>query len=249
MKKYLLACVTAFVLLGCGSQESSGSISKAGSKSRFAISGDYLYVLQSKELEVVDISDATQPKKISKVHVAFDVQTIFSYENYLYVGSDSSMYIYDNTIPSQPTYISGFSHAASCDPVVVLDDVAYVTLNTNRDCWNTDSDVNRLEVIDVKDPSAPTFLKAVDMWSPGGLSADGNNLFICDEESGLKVFDINKTEENTTVNVSLKLKESLLDINCYELIAAGNNLVVSNHKDIRQFDYTAFPMSELGTIK
>jgi len=256
MKNIIVLSALSFILIGCGSSSSSSSssdvsssIGQAGSMARFAISGDYLYTINKREMNVLDIKDASKPKKASKVRVPFDVETLFAYKDNLYVGSSSGMYIYDKSTPTQPTRIVEFSHAQSCDPVVVFDDVAYVTLNTASNCWNNRSGVNRLEMVDVHTPDNPTLIKAVDMWEPKGLDVDGKNLFICDGNSGLKVYDIHKTDNNGTVKVAIDLKESLGEINCYDVIAYNHNLIVSNNEDIRQFNYSSFPMSEEGKIK
>jgi len=254
MRKIILGSVLSLFIVACGGGSSSSSSSdvssgQGGSMARFAVSGDYLYTINQREMNVLDVSDASKPKKVSKVHVPFDVETLFAYKDNLYVGSSSGMYIYDKTTPTQPTRIVDFSHAQSCDPVVVSDDVAFVTLNTGSNCWNGRRGVNRLEMVDVKTPDNPKLIKAVDMWEPKGLGVDGKNLFICDGTSGLKVYDINKTDNNGTVAVNITIKESLREINCYDVIAKNNNLIISNHEDIRQFNYSSFPMEELGRIK
>ncbi len=253
--KIFISTLTLF-FIACGGESTSSSSSdsisnsgEGGSMARFALSGEYLYTINKREMNILDVKDASKPKKISKIHVPFNVETLFAYKDNLYVGSTSGMYIYDKTVPTQPTRIVDFSHAQSCDPVVVSDDVAYVTLNTGSKCWNGRSGVNRLEMVDVKTPDNPKFIKAVDMWEPSGLGVDGKNLFICDGNSGLKIYDINKIDNNGTVDVHIDLKESLGEINCYDVIANNHNLIVSNRDDIRQFDYTSFPMSEQGRIK
>jgi len=252
MKNFLLNSLLILLVVGCGESTSSGSSSsasgKGGSMARFAISGDYLYTINQREMNVLDITIASKPKKVSKIHVPFDVETLFSYKDYLYVGSRSGMYIYDKSIPTQPTRIVDFTHAQSCDPVVVSDDVAYVTLSSSSSCWRG-TGVNRLEIVDVKIPDNPKLIKAIDMWEPKGLGVDGRNLFICDGSNGLKVYDINKSDLNGTVDVIITKKESLNEINCYDVIAYENNLIVSNKEDIRQFNYSSFPMEELGRIK
>lgn len=258
MLKYALLSFVALLLLSCGGTSSSSSSSdgatniatgQAGSMARFAISGDYLYTINAREMSVLDISEVKKPKKVSKVHVPFDVETLFSYKENLYVGASSGMYIYDKSTPALPTRISEFTHAQSCDPVVISEDIAYVTLNTGRTCWNNRTGVNRLEIIDVQNPETPKFIKAVDMWEPSGLGIDGNNLFICDGSSGLKAFNVTKKESNSSVEVSIDLVESQGEIDCYDVIAHEKHLIVSNHQDIRQFDYRSFPMEELGRIK
>lgn len=252
--------MSIWLFLGCGDNSSSvtnsyssssskdSTTGKAGSMARFAIVGDYLYTINSSQMNIFDISDASAPQSISKVHLPWDVETLFAYGSYLYIGSSSGMYIYDNAIPTQPTQLTTFSHAQSCDPVVVQQDIAYVTLNSSSYCWNN-SGINRLEIIDVQNPKTPILLKQVDMWEPKGLSIDNNLLFICDGSAGLKVFDVNKTENNSTISIALSSITNESDLDCYDVITSNNHLIVSNSKDIRQFDYSSFPMQELGRIK
>jgi len=256
MKNITIILIPILLLIGCGTTSSSSSSShsvsslegKSGSMARFAISGDYLYTINSREMNILDIKEASSPKKISKIQVPFDVETLFSYKNSLYVGSSSGMYIYDTTTPTQPTRIVNFVHAQSCDPVVVSDDLAFVALHSDSTC-RQGVGVNRLEIVDVKVPADPKLIKTVDMWSPKGLGVDGKNLFICDGSSGLKVYDINKADNNGTISVDINLKESLGEIDCYDLIAHENSLIISNGADIRQFNYGSFPMEEVGRIK
>ncbi len=251
--KILMLSFLLWGFFGCGSDNSSSSTppsfisGQGGSMARFAISGDYLYTINQREMNILDISIASAPKRINKIRVPFDVETLFAYKDNLYVGASSGMYIYDKSTPTQPSKISNFTHAQSCDPVVVSDDIAYVTLHTNAQCWRG-TGVNRLEIIDVKDPKNPKLIKALDMWEPKGLGVDGNKLFICDGSNGLKVFKINKKDSNGTVVVDIVKKESLADIDCYDVIAKDNNLVISNNKDIRQFDYSGTFLEELGRI-
>ncbi|MFK5975581.1 MAG: hypothetical protein QM493_03630 [Sulfurovum sp.] len=227
---------------------SSTTTGKAGSMARFAIVGDNLYTINSTQMDIFDISDPSSPTSISKVRLPWDVETLFAYSSYLYIGSSSGMYIYDNSIPTQPTKITTFSHAQSCDPVVVQEDIAYVTLNSGSSCWNN-SGINRLEIVDVKNPITPILIKQVDMWEPKGLSIDNNLLFICDGSAGLKVFDVNKTEEDGNISVALSSISNETTLDCYDVITSNNHLIVSNSEDIRQFDYSEFPMKELGRIK
>lgn len=247
-----MSLLSGLLLMACGSASSSSSTAtstgQGGSMARFAIAGDYLYTLNQREMNVLEIKEASNPKKISKIHVPFDVETLFSYEDNLYVGSRSGIYIYDKTDPTQPTRISELSHAKSCDPVVVSNNIAYVTLNTGSMCWNG-TGVNRLEIVDVHNPANPKLIRAVDMWQPSGLGVEGDKLFICDGSNGLKIYDIHQTDNNGSVDVLINAKETLGDIDCYDVIANNNNLIISNHKDIRQFNYETFPMSELGRIK
>lgn len=252
---YLYLSISLLVLASCGSGSSSttssssleSTVGKAGSMARFAIVDEYLYTMNGSQMNIFDISTASSPQSVSKVRLPWDVETLFSYKEYLYIGASSGMYIYDNSVPTQPTKITTFTHAQSCDPVVVHEDVAYITLNTQ--CRNPNASVNRLEIVDVRNPLKPILLKQLDMWSPKGLGIDDNLLFICDGDAGLKIFDVNKTEDNNTINIALDSLSSDNRIDCFDVIAFDKHLIISNQKEIKQFDYSSFPMQELGRIQ
>jgi hypothetical protein len=262
MKKSIVTTLFASLLFyGCGggsgnstsTPSSNGSTGKAGSMARFAIEGDYLYTVNRDAMRIFDISEPSHPYPVSKVHVPFDVETLFSYKHYLYVGGESGMYIYDANISTQPTQIGKFTHMRSCDPVVVYDDLAFITLNKGSTC-RLNSGENTLQIVDVKDPTHPKLLKTIGMWSPKGLAVDENGtLFVCDGSAGLKLFSVTKHDFNDTNQTRVSLvslpQEDMDKIDCYDLIAWNRQLVVSNHADVKLFDYTHFPIVELSSIK
>ena len=241
------------MLIGCGEgfDSSSGkTVGEAGSMARFALKGDYLYTLNKSEMNIFDVSEASSPKNISKLHTPFNVETLYSYKNYLYMGASNGVYIYDNSEPTEPSFLTLFIHAQSCDPVVLENDIAYVTLNSSNRCWRQEPmSINRLEVLDMHDPKNPKLIKRMEMWEPKGLAINNNKLFICDGTEGLKVFDVNQTETNSSVKIKLNALAKNKEIDCYDVIASDNTLIVSNQTDIRQFDYSAFPMEFLSKIK
>ena len=255
--KYILSTVLAFIMIACGSGaggSSSDSTATAngdgtgvgGSMARFTISGDFLYTLNSRALQSFDISIPEAPLVFRDTHnVSFDVETLFAYGDNLYVGGESGMYIYDKNL----TQVGSVSHFKSCDPVVVQNDVAYVTLNTGNSC-RLQEGRNELQVFDVKDPTTPTLIHTQEeyMYAPTGLGIDGDKLFVCDGSEGLKVFDVNQTENNETnasiITMNFNRASSVADINCYDVIPYNNLLIVSNGEDVRQFDYSHLPMIE-----
>jgi hypothetical protein len=264
MKNVLIAIMLASFLTGCGGGGASGGndstsggaeggIGKGGSMARFAISGDYLYTLNKRDLEVFDISIPSRPLPYTKDRVPFDVETLFSYKEHLYVGAESGVYIYSKpTADKNMERIGQFTHMKSCDPVVVEDDVAYVTLRSGSTC-RLQSGENSLQVLDVRNPVKPKLITTKNMIEPKGLGIDNGTLFVCDGVGGLKVFHTEKGENNetneTTVAITFDRNSSLSQINCYDVIPYNKNLIISNGDDVRQFDYSHFPMQELGRIK
>ncbi len=261
MKNIISIITLAIFLTSCGSTgsnssavtDSSSGTGKGGSMARFAISGDYLYTLNKRNLTVFDITHPNNPLPYASARVPFDVETLFSYGEHLYIGAESGVYIYKKPTPSQNLEKVGeFTHVKSCDPVVVEDDLAFVTLNSGNSC-RLNSGNNALQILDVRNPTKPKLILNRNLIEPKGLGIDNGILFICDGIGGLKVFNVEKYNYNDTnetrVNLIFDRNSSLSEIDCYDVIPHNNNLIISNGNDVRQFDYSKFPMVELGRIK
>jgi hypothetical protein len=90
--------------------------------------------------------------------------------------------------PSQPQLISTYIHIRSCDPVVVNDTTAFVTLRADNNC-RIGGGANQLEVINIKNKSTPILVNTVPLIAPKGLGLVGSRLFVCDT-NGLLLFDV-----------------------------------------------------------
>ena len=142
-----------------------------GSLSRFAINGDYLYVLSYSQLFIVKISDPEKPSFVKGSHMGAVMETTFLFKNYLMLGSTTGMFIYDLTTPENPTYVSDFTHARSCDPVVAEGNYAYVTLRAGCGI----NAVNQLDILDISDIKNPKLVKTYpimiyDVQNPSNIS-------------------------------------------------------------------------------
>ena len=146
------------------------------------------------------------------------------------------MYIFDNTDPLAPTLMSKFNHARGCDPVVVHDDIAFVTLRDGTVC---DGFANQLDVVDVSNLASPKLLYSFEMDNPHGLGVDGDALFICEGKYGLKLFD-----KSDLSQIGNRLKNWIQDINAFDVIPIDNLLILIGEDGLYQFDY-----SDLNHIK
>jgi len=168
--------------------ETGGAGGTGGSTARFAISGNTLYAVNVKSLKAFDISTPGNPQAMGETAIGNDIETIFPKDNFLFIGSQSGMFIYDISNPSGPVQVGVYTHVISCDPVVANDDYAYVTLRnaTNGRCGRG---LNQLEILDISNPAQPKLINTAAMTSPRGLGIDQNwNLFVCD--NGLKHLDV-----------------------------------------------------------
>ncbi len=158
-----------------------------GSMARFLTYDNYLYMLEtSNMLKVADISDEENISIVYDDYVGWGLETMFIYDDYLYLGSTNGMYIMDLSDPKNPVKKSLYSHITSCDPVVVNGNTAYVTLRSGTTCGGT---ADLLDVINVSNKSNPTQIASYTMTTPYGLGISGSTLFICRGDKGMVVYD------------------------------------------------------------
>lgn len=210
---------------------SGGGTGIGGSMAQFTISGDYLYSVDNTRLYVFDITNIAAPVSRSVSEIGWGIETIFPYQDKLFIGSQTGMHIYDISDPVAPLRLSVFEHVQSCDPVVVNDTIAYVTLRGGSGCRNDFT--NQLDVIDISDPTRPTLLATHLMQNPHGLGFDDNTLFICEGEFGLKIFDA-----SDHYTISSKMITHFNGMDAYDVIPFNDVLMLIGQDGLYQFDYS-----------
>jgi len=222
---------------GFASPAESGS-GAGGSLARFNIVKDYLYTVTPSELHIFDISNSENAVEVNSEYVGWDIETIFSLDNYLYLGSSSGMYIYNIDNATSPSYVSEISHIMGCDPVVVQDDYAYVTIRGGNICGQ---DISQLEVIDISDKTNPFRATTYEMEEPYGLGIKDNLLFVCDGSFGLKVYDASNTPELTLV-------DHFEEIETFDVIPLEEVLLMVGGNQLFQYKYTETGIVLLSTF-
>lgn len=211
------------------SAASAASTGIAGSMSRFAILNDYLYAVSNATLNAINISNPIQPNITAKQNIGWNIETIYPFKDKLFIGSQSGMQIFSAANAAQPSYISNFSHARLCDPVIADDNYAYVTLHASDNiCVGTQ---NELDIIDITNLSNPSLVKRVNLTKPQGLSKDGNLLFVCDDNAGIRVFDASNP-------ANIELKQTLPLQATYDIICNNGIAIVSCKDGIHQYNYS-----------
>ncbi len=203
------------------------SVGTGGSLARFQIVDHYLYTVGNYNMAIFNIQDLANPTLSTTQYSGWNIETMFYANNYLYLGSTNGMYIYSLENPSEPEYISEFTHWEGCDPVVVEGDYAYLTLRGGNACGQLES---VLEVIDIKDKSTPKLAKRYTLENPYGLGIKGEMLYVCDGTAGLKLF-----KRNTPVDLSLV--KSLKDVQARDVIPLENSLIVIGGNTLYQYKY------------
>lgn len=214
-----------FASVGGGSTTGVG-----GSFARFAITGDYLYALNKNRLEVLSIPEPQHIQLKTPLELGWDIETIFPLGQNLFIGSQTGMHILDIQKPDAPVRMSTYTHLRACDPVVVEDGYAYVTLRNGSQCQNF---TNQLEVIDISDLRSPVLVKSYPMTNPHGLGIDDGTLFICDGKDGLKIFD---TTDKLAVDKNQLAHYK--DIHAFDIIPFNKVAMMIGDGGLYQYDYS-----------
>lgn len=212
---------------------------QGGSLARFKIVGDFLYAVDSHNINIFNIEDLENPQDLEDVYAGFDIETIFNRGEHLFLGSMRGMYIYDISSPATPTFVSEFQHGTACDPVVVDGDYAYVTLRGGNGCGATESG---LFIVDISNISSPELKISYPMDGPYGLGIKDEKLFVCDGESGLKVYDKTNVEDLVSLN-------HFKDIFTFDVIPLDNSLLMVGDEVLYQYEYLQDDIKLMSTLQ
>jgi len=218
-----------------GERGGSGASGTGGSTARMTVVNNYIYAVDNRNLLSIDISNGADPQKARVKDISnwagSTIETIFPMGDYLFIGTTTGMQIFNHKVsPNSPTHESTSEHFRSCDPVVVQNNIAYVTTHGGTGCGGS---INALYTYDVTDVKNPVELATYSMSYPMGLGIDGNTLFICEDDHGLKVYDASDPKEIT----SHKLSE-LKNISPTDVIPLDGLLIVTAKDGVYQYDYT-----------
>ncbi len=218
-----------YYLLSSGSGPIASPTGISGSMARFTIVNDRMYTVStSSSLNIFNISSPNNPTFSNKINIRGSIETIFSLKDNLFIGSPTGMLIYNISSPDNPVLAGQFSHGRSCDPVIADNNYAYVTLHSGSVCGGA---INELDILQLNNLTNSQLIKTYNLTSPHGLSKDGNLLFICDGDDGLKVFEASDIK-------NLRLIKHISNLQTYDVIANNNIALVVAKNGLYQFDYS-----------
>jgi len=203
----------------------------AGSMARFGLYDDYLYAVDNSICYMFDVRIPASPVNAGKQSVGWNVETMFLYDKHMFLGTMNGMIILSLEVPLAPKYVTNFWHATACDPVVVSDGYAYVTLRGGTVCG---SNINRLDVIKLApDYKNNVMVGSFNMHGPLGLGIDGDVLFVCDGDAGLKVFNVADKTRVTSNQIAI-----FPNIKTYDVIPVNGYLFMIGKDGFYLYDYS-----------
>lgn len=160
---------------------------KGGSLARFTIAGNYMYAVDDQFLNVFNITDPANTFLANTVRLNFGVETVFPYNDKLFIGARDGMYVYSISDPSAPVLLGQARHLRSCDPVVANATNAFVTLRGNQPCGPAE---DGLYIYNTSNALSPLLIKQYSMPTPHGLGLQDSILYVCQKNNGMSVFNV-----------------------------------------------------------
>ena len=247
MRSKLLWLIIGMISFGCASDDpldiigpGDGIVGVAGSTSRFVINDNYLYIVTETDLKVIELEANGQSSLVRSMPAVDVLETIFIYGDYLFLGAQEGVYIYDISEPDLPSYISKYVHQTACDPIIASGGFAYLTLRDGTNCRNQSE--NFLITLDISDIGQPVAVDTIVMSRPRGLGIYNGDLYVGEGIYGLKKFDISTPYEP-------KLDTFYTDIPCNDLIGLSSHLIITYNHAISQFLVDSDTLTELSIIQ
>jgi len=212
-----------------------------GSYARFLTLNNFLYVVDDSSIKTFSLADPATPSQIDQKEIGERIESIFHFAGNLFIGSGAGLFIYNIEDDGRPVEISATNYfetfeTFACDPVVANESFAYVTLNSKEriesPCGGIDEvDVNLLKIYNIESLSDPILIAEYNMHAPKGVGLDENILFICDDDQGLKIFDVTDPFE-------IQQLFQFDNFTAYDVIPLDGLLLVVGPENVYQFDYT-----------
>lgn len=169
-----------------------------GSVNRIVEYDGYVYAVSRGKMNV--FKTTTGFTQVFSESVGWDMETVFPMGDRLFVGTNSSVDIFNISDRENPYLQSSYFHMTSCDPVLPVNETtAYVTLRTG-DFSECPGDDNELLVIDISQDEYVEEVQEILMESPYGMSLIGNKLYVGEGTNGMKVFDASDRRNLTLLN-------------------------------------------------
>lgn len=237
--KNLIYFLLVLSFFACSNDSDSNApnsdVGQGGSLAQFTISGNYLYTVDEASLNVFNITNTESPVQVNTAYIGFDIETLFNDKDYLYIGSQTGMFIYSIANPEQPKKLAEVSHFRACDPVIANNTHAFVTLDASLGCGGN---ISALQIYDIAKISEPVLISQRNLIAPKGLALFNNYLFVCDDE--VKIFDISNPKESVFVNS--------INISAFDVIIRNEHLFVIGDTNLYQYELDKNDINNIKTL-
>jgi hypothetical protein len=138
-----------------------------GGENSVAVSGLYAYVTDGFGLHILDVSDPSNPRRVSGYYAAGARDVLAVSGNYAYVAFSTGVLIIDVSDPAEPQWVSDNDTMGYAPDVSVSGNYAYVATRYSG-----------LQVFDVSDPANPQRVGGNTAFSARGVVATEDYVFV-----------------------------------------------------------------------
>lgn len=210
-----------------------------GTVNKIAVYSNHVYVLSNSKLHYFQ-DTPTDIMLIGSSDIGWDNETIYSEGTHLFIGTQWSMIVMDVSNPSAPIETSTYNHPNSCDPVLPVGDIAYLTLRT-ADFTGCSGDENTLDVLDISDINNPEEITTIAMTSPYGMTLIGDLLYIGEGENGMSIFDASDRANPILISTNT----SIVAYDVIEHPTIPNRILTTSDYGLSQYEVNTLTMETL----
>lgn len=216
---------------GYTSSTQGNSFGIGGSMARFGLNGNYLYTVDFEKFHIFNLGSNGKPILENEKEAGNDIETMFIYDGHMFLGTMTGMLVFSLAEPNNPIQLTSYSHIRGCDPVVVQNHIAYVTLRGGNECGRA---VSRLDILSLSNTyNSAQLLYSYPMQEPYGLGIDDEILFVCDGKDGLLVYDA-----SDLATLYQKKLSQFPDIDAFDVIPFNDFLFMIGEDGFYQYDYS-----------
>lgn len=147
MKKFITAILVPCLFgFGCTKRPPVGPTEGfPGSRARFALTADHLYLINGQNLDVFALSPSGNPVLKKTTPIDFiSLDTIYALGNRILLGNSAKIFMFDITTPDNPELTGEADFLRSCKKLGIVGNAGYVTTRVATDCYG----FNGLQVYD-----------------------------------------------------------------------------------------------------
>lgn len=234
---FLAALISCDAEFGTVGSFDSGTNTTQGSYANMLVINDFMYVINKEKLQTYSLEKPEEPALLNDQEVGFNIESLLHHKGSLFIGSAQAMFIYEIDelgIPNRTSvtdYQSLGNDFCMNDPIAVNDVNAFASLSSRTvgECGRFD--MNEIRVYDITNLEVPQHIQTVRMDSPRGIALDGDILFVCEAESGLKVLDVSTPDSPIQIY-------HFNNFSAFDVIANDGLLVVVGPDKIYEYDYS-----------
>lgn len=249
IKIYILA-LTLFLLFSCSkdSFDVGADAGQSGSITRFVVYNQYMYALNPNAVKTFSLENPDKPALVHTLPTEYGLETIIIYDNTIYLGSKTALYILSIDNPAAPVILSQTERVnfpfGGCDPVIVKDTYAYSTVKIIENICGQPATQSALLVYDVSNKSAPDQKGFYLMDMPNGLAFYKQYLLVCDEGlDAIRIYDISNPLDLVATPFSFPITDPT------DLIVKGDQVIVSTKTSFQFYDVSNLEdIRPLGSI-